>query len=96
MSNTLQLRPVDRKRIDYLQERSEIPLTHDDVWYIHTVLAQCFLPYRDPHTLSWTRSNGNFSIGLMAGHVKDPGAEGGMRIAGLPYGALQHGSCDKT
>jgi Plasmid encoded RepA protein len=86
MENILHLRPVDRKRIDSLQDRSESPLTHDDVWYIHTVLAQCFLPYRDPKTLSWTRSNGDFSIGLMAGHVKDPTAEGGMRIAGLPYG----------
>ena len=86
MKNVLQLRPVDLKRLDRLQERTESTLTHDDVWYIHTVLAQCFLPYRDPRALSWTRSNGDFSIGLMAGHVKDPTAEGGMRIAGLPYG----------
>jgi hypothetical protein len=86
MDNILPLRPVDRKRLDRLQERTEISLAHDDVWYIHTVLAQCFLPYRDPHVLSWTRSNGNFSIGLTAGHVKDLRADGGMRIAGLPYG----------
>ena len=39
MDNILPLRPVDRKRLDRLQERTEISLTHDDVWYIHTVLA---------------------------------------------------------
>jgi Plasmid encoded RepA protein len=55
--------------------------------FIHTVLAQCFLPYRDPKTHDWTRQNGDFSIALMAGHVEDPKAAGGMRIAGLPYGA---------
>jgi hypothetical protein len=86
MNDVLQLRPVDHKRLDYLQARTAIPLDHDDVWYIHTVLAQCFLPYRDPKALAWTRSNGDFSIGLMAGHVKDPTADGGLRIAGLPYG----------
>jgi hypothetical protein len=55
MSNTLQLRPVDRKRIDSLQERAENPLSQEDIWYIHTVLTQCFLPYRNPKTDRWQR-----------------------------------------
>jgi hypothetical protein len=87
MDNIIQLRAGDRKRLDHLQERTETPLVHEDVWYIHSVLAQCFLPYKDPKTHDWTRKNGNFSIALMAGHVEDPEAPGGMRIAALPFGA---------
>jgi hypothetical protein len=48
MSNLLQLRPIDRKRLDCLQERTENPLTHDSIGYVHTILTQCFLPYKDP------------------------------------------------
>jgi hypothetical protein len=68
-NNIIQLRAVDRKRLDHLQERTEAPLASDDIWFIHTVLAQCFLPYRDPQTHDWTRQNGDFSIALMAGHA---------------------------
>ena len=87
MDNIIQLRDVDRKRLDRLQERTETPLANDDIWFIHTALAQCSLPYRDPKTNYWTRQNGDFSIALMARHVEDPKAAGSMRIAGLPYGA---------
>ena len=51
MNNILQLRPVDRKRLDRLQERAENPLCSDDIGYVHTVMSQCFLPYRDPKSL---------------------------------------------
>jgi len=44
----INLRAVDQKRLKGLQERTETPLVSDDIWFIHTVLAQCFLPYRDP------------------------------------------------
>lgn len=81
------LRPIDQMRLERLHERTTSPLVSDDIWFIHTVLAQCFLPYRDPKTHDWTRKNGDYSIVLMAGHVEDPKASGGMRIAGLPYGA---------
>jgi hypothetical protein len=83
----INLRAVDRKRLDSLHERTTTNLDHSDIWYIHTVLAQCFLPYRDPKIRDWTRKNGDFSIALSAGHVEDQRAEGGFRIAGLPYGA---------
>ena len=86
MSNILQLRPVDRKRIDSLQERAENPLSQEDIWYIHTVLTQCFLPYRNPKTDRWQRTNGQFSISLVAGDVYDPYAKIPLRAAGLPYG----------
>jgi hypothetical protein len=34
MDNVIQLRTIDRKRLDHLQERTETPLTHEDIWYI--------------------------------------------------------------
>jgi hypothetical protein len=45
MSNIINLRQIDRKRLNQLQERTTNALSHEDIWYIHTVLAQCFLPY---------------------------------------------------
>jgi hypothetical protein len=44
MDKVIQLRAIDRKRLNSLQARTETPLADDDIWYIHTVLAQCFLP----------------------------------------------------
>lgn len=85
MSNALQLRPVDRKRLDRLQERAENPLCSDDIGYVHTVMSQCFLPYRDPKTLLWQRTNGKYSILLAAGALMDP-RTGPIQL-GLPYGA---------
>ena len=81
------LRPIDQRRIAQLRERTETPLPSADIWYIHTVLTQCFLPYKDPKTRDWTRQNGDFSIFLTAGLVKDPRSPTQARIAGLPYGA---------
>ncbi len=66
MDNIIQLRAVDRKRLDSLQERTETPLAGDDIWFIHTVLAQCFLPYRDPQMDTWHKRNGSFSIESIA------------------------------
>jgi hypothetical protein len=62
------------------------PLMSDDIWFIHTVLAQCFLPYRDPKKDTWHRKNGEFSIFLQAGVVEDPTQKEGYRGVGLPYG----------
>jgi hypothetical protein len=81
------LRKIDEKRLDSLHERTTNDLDHSDIWYIHTVLAQCFLPYRDPKTDRWRRQNGKFSISLVAGDIEDPRAKDGMRVTGLPYGA---------
>ena len=67
----INLRKIDQKRLDGLQERTETELASNDIWFIHTVLAQCFLPYRDPKTDTWHRKNGEFSIFLQAGVVED-------------------------
>ena len=82
----INLRAVDQKRVKGLQERTETPLMSDDIWFIHTVLAQCFLPYRDPKKDTWHRRNGEFSIFLQAGVVEDPKQTEGYRGVGLPYG----------
>ena len=65
------LRAIDRKRVNAVYERMQAIPTGNDIWYIHTVLAQCFLPYRDPKTDRWHRKNGDFSISLVAGNIED-------------------------
>ena len=83
----INLRAVDRKRLDRLQERTTAPLTSDDVWYIHTVLAQCFLPYRDPETNHWQKQNGKYSIILTSGALQNPKDSRQLIDVGLPYGS---------
>lgn len=87
---TKELRPIDKKRLDALEKTTIEPPTTDDRWYVHTVLAQCFLPYRDPKTERWERHNGDVSIFLTAGVIRKPQsitAPTRSQIAGLPYGA---------
>ena len=81
----INIRKIDQKRLDSLHERAVNDLEHSDIWYIHTVLAQCFLPYRDPKADRWQRKDGNFSIMLVSGDVEDPKSTTGFRNAGLPY-----------
>jgi hypothetical protein len=83
----IDLRAIDRKRLDNLHERTTTDLTHENVWYIHTVLASCFLPYRDPKVSHWKRQNGKYSIILSAGAISDPHDPQGVIEVGLPYGA---------
>jgi hypothetical protein len=79
-------RPVYKKRMQCLFERSETPLESSDIWYLHTTLCQCFLPYQDPKADEWQRTNGDFSIALVAGHLRDPENDQPLRRVGLPYG----------
>jgi len=83
VSPVKELRKIDGKRLDGMHENYMAP-EQRDTWYIHTVLAQCFLPYRDPKTTHWMKENGDVSIALTAGIVKSP--EKGFYEAGLPYG----------
>jgi hypothetical protein len=80
------LRLVDRKRLDAMQERFETPLAGSDIWYIHTVLAQCFLPYRDPKANHWQKQNGKYSIILTSGALQNPKDSRQLIDVGLPYG----------
>lgn len=80
------LRPIDQKRLNSVYDRS-INSDNRETWYIHTVLAQCFLPYRDPHKSHWFRTNGDFSIALTSGIIEDKTQPEGYRDVGLPFGA---------
>lgn len=83
----INLRRIDQMRLDQLRERTETALTSDNVWYIHTVLAQCFLPYTDPKAHHWKKQNGTYGIILTAGPVSDPRDSKGIIEVGLPFGA---------
>jgi len=80
------LRPVDRKRIQGVYDNTTVDRERNDVWFIHAVLAQCFLPYRDPKEHYWDRKNGDFAISLTSGRVQNPKTDE-FETVGLPYGA---------
>ena len=44
----------------------------DELAFLHSVLAQTFLPYRDPKTRDYVRENGRASLVLTAGYLLDP------------------------
>jgi transposase InsO family protein len=69
-----------------LYERTETPMESSDIWYLHTTLCQCILPYQDPKTDEWQCTNGDFSIALVAGHIRDPESDQPLQRVGLPYG----------
>ena len=79
------LRPIDQKRLDGLQTIMDNTPSSKDTWYVHSVLAQCFLPYRDQKgERDWIRRNGNVSFAISATPVEDRGE---FKVLGLPYGA---------
>jgi hypothetical protein len=88
MAEQIQLftRPVDIERFESHIERQKTPLQTSDIGYIYTVLAQCFLPYRDPKVSHWERRNGKYSMILSAGAVHHPNKPGALLELGLPYG----------
>ena len=62
------------------------PAVPSSLQHIHSVLALCGLPYRDPGPVrEFTRTYGRNSLSLMAGRIKDP-ETGAFEPQGLPYG----------
>jgi hypothetical protein len=58
----------------------------DELDYVHTVLCQVGLPYRDPGDLrTWQRRNGAVTLRVDAGAVLDP-RSGEFIDVGLPFG----------
>jgi len=57
----------------------------DEMAFLHSVLAQTFLPYRDPKTRDYVRQNGRASMVLTAGYLLDPATRKPV-LQGLPYG----------
>jgi hypothetical protein len=64
----INLRKIDKKRLRNLKDRVETNLKSEDIWFVHTVLAQCFLPYHDPKTERWHKKNGAFGFDHGVGH----------------------------
>ena len=57
----------------------------DELAFLHSVLAQTFLPYRDPKTRDYVRESGRASLVLTAGYLLDPATRKPV-LQGIPYG----------
>ena len=80
------LRSIDKKRCDHVQTMVEADPLNSEVWYIHSVLAQCFLPYRNQKGVThWVRENGKAALAITADTTKNH--KGEYVTLGLPYGA---------
>ena len=79
--------PRDKRRRDMVREVIENePTLPENLQHIHSVLALCGLPYRDPgEAREFFREYGRNSLSLLAGRLKNP-ATGEMELQGLPYG----------
>ncbi|WP_244477056.1 MULTISPECIES: replication protein RepA [unclassified Methylobacterium] len=77
----------DQRRRDAIREVIETePTGPENLQHIHSVLALCGLPYRDPgDAREFFREYGRNSLSLLAGRLKNP-ATGEMEFQGLPYG----------
>lgn len=59
----------------------------DDLAFLHVVLAQCGLPYREPAAPhGYVRNNGRASLAVTAGYLFDPQTRQPL-LQGIPYGA---------
>ena len=81
------IRPIDEKRIDQSVSMHDTDLTDDDRWYLHSILTQCFMPYRNPKMNRWVKQNGHYGIAIQSGLLPDATKEEGVIEAGIPYGA---------
>jgi hypothetical protein len=77
----------DQRRRDVVREVIENePVTPDNIQHIHSVLALCGLPYKEPKgERECFREYGRNSLSIMAGRLKNP-RTGQMEVQGLPYG----------
>lgn len=79
----------ERRLIDTAAELAAAPIDGDeDPAYLHTVLAQCGLPYRRPPDTQTTyeRRNGRASLLITSGQLADPYTQR-WEQQGLPYGS---------
>jgi hypothetical protein len=78
---------LEKRRSKARKQIKENPFKDDDRHHIHSVLALCGLPYREPAAgaREYQREYGRNSLAVQAGFLKDP-ATGKMVPQGLPYG----------
>lgn len=79
--------PRDARRRDAIREVIENePATPENIQHIHSVLALCGLPYREPKSVTnYFREYGRNTLAINAGRLTNP-ATGDMEMQGLPYG----------
>lgn len=65
----------------------EVFLPMDDIAYVHTVFAQCFLPYQSVKQDAWKVDHGRASILVEAGSLIDPSAPNQFVKQRIPSGA---------
>lgn len=58
----------------------------DELAFLHVILAQCGLPYREPSTHGYVRNNGRAGLAVTAGYLFDPQTRQPV-LQGIPYGA---------
>jgi hypothetical protein len=77
----------DQKRRDSMRSVIESePTTPDNIQHIHSVLALCGLPYKEPKgEREFFREYGRNTLSIIAGRLKNP-ATGQMEVQGLPIG----------
>ncbi|SCY80694.1 replication protein RepA [Microvirga guangxiensis] len=77
----------DQRRRDAVREVIEnTPSCPENIQHIHSVLALCGLPYREPKgEREFFREYGRNTLSIMAGRLKNP-RTGQMEVQGLPYG----------
>jgi hypothetical protein len=81
-------RPPSRIQQRLIQSAGEIAQEDPaSILYMHTILCQTSMPYRDPGSAirEWEREQGRASLLIEAGRVKDP-KNGGWLKLGLPFG----------
>src|SRR4051794_30440289 len=76
----------DQRRRDAVRAVIETePVSPEAIQHIHSVLALCGLPYRDPgDAREFFREYGRNTLSILAGRLKNP-ATGQMELQGLPY-----------
>jgi Plasmid encoded RepA protein len=79
--------PIQRRLTRIKRQLKETAFEDEDRHHIHSVLALCGLPYREPAegAREYLREYGRNSLAVQAGYLKDP-ETGKMVLQGLPYG----------
>lgn len=79
--------PRDQRRRESIRAVIETaPTAPENLQHIHSVLALCGLPYRDPgEDREFLREYGRNTLSVLAGRLKNP-VTGEMELQGLPYG----------
>lgn len=83
-----ELPSVQRKRLNTLLNVMENPALIEDAVFLHSVLCQAFLPYRNPgdDVRRYEQQQGNAALLLTAGDLYNPKTRKFEQV-GLPYGA---------